>query len=83
YLSTKVQNAVVAVPANFNDAEQKATRDAGIEAGFTDIRVINEPTGAAIAYNLQRKSSDAKIDLRTSIWFNALGSETASSIPAN
>ncbi|KAF5442486.1 hypothetical protein F2P56_035138 [Juglans regia] len=54
YLETTVKNAVVTVPANFNDAQRKATMDAGSIAGLNVMRVLNEPTAAAIAYGLDR-----------------------------
>merc|ERR1712154_245145 len=50
YLGKKVTHAVVTVPAYFNDAQRQATKDAGIIAGMTVMRIINEPTAAAIAY---------------------------------
>lgn len=57
YLGTKVKNAVVTVPAYFNDSQRQATKDAGAIAGLTVMRIINEPTAAAIAYGLDKKSS--------------------------
>ncbi|KAM4097646.1 hypothetical protein ACJW30_07G017400 [Castanea mollissima] len=57
YLGTTVKNAVVAVPAYFNDSQRKATRDAGGLAGLNVLRIINEPTAAAIAYGLDRMES--------------------------
>ncbi|WVY93913.1 hypothetical protein V8G54_033001 [Vigna mungo] len=55
YLETKVKNAVVTVPAYFNDSQRKSTIDAGTIAGLNIIRIINEPTAAAIAYGLDRR----------------------------
>jgi len=57
-----VTNAVVTVPAYFNDAQRQATKDAGTIAGLNVIRIINEPTAAAIAYGLDKmkKSEEAK-----------------------
>jgi heat shock protein 5 len=55
YLGTKVKNAVVTVPAYFNDAQRQATKDAGVIAGLNVIRIVNEPTAAAIAYGLDKK----------------------------
>lgn len=55
YLGTKVENAVVTVPAYFNDAQRAATKDAGTIAGLNILRIINEPTAAAIAYGLDKK----------------------------
>ncbi|GAU21848.1 hypothetical protein TSUD_176940 [Trifolium subterraneum] len=56
YLQSPVKNAVVTVPAYFNDAQRKATIDAGAIAGINVIRIINEPTAAAIAYGLDKRS---------------------------
>ena len=58
YLGEKVDKAVIAVPAYFNDSQRQATKDAGIIAGLDVLRVINEPTAAAIAYNLQHKKEN-------------------------
>src|SRR5271155_3891178 len=52
YLGHTVKNAVVTVPAYFNDAQRQATKDAGAIAGLNVIRVVNEPTAAALAYGL-------------------------------
>ncbi|KAG8715168.1 ATPase with role in protein import into the ER [Ceratobasidium sp. 423] len=57
YLGTEVTHAVITVPAYFNDAQRQATKDAGRIAGLTVLRILNEPTAAAIAYGLDRKSS--------------------------
>lgn len=57
YLGTPVHNAVVTVPAYFNDSQRQATKDAGQIAGLNVLRVINEPTAAALAYGLD-KSDD-------------------------
>ncbi|KAM3683525.1 hypothetical protein ACJW31_12G154200 [Castanea mollissima] len=54
YLGTTVKNAVVTVPAYFNDSQRKATKDAGGIAGLNVLRIINEPTAAAIAYGLDK-----------------------------
>ena len=59
YLGTEVQNAVITVPAYFNDAQRQATKDAGKIAGLNVLRIINEPTAAAIAYGLDKKDSGA------------------------
>ncbi|CAL5191619.1 unnamed protein product [Lathyrus oleraceus] len=56
YLGSVVKNAVVTVPAYFNDSQRKATIDAGAIAGLNVIRIINEPTAAAIAYGLDKRS---------------------------
>lgn len=55
YLGQKVTNAVVTCPAYFNDAQRQATKDAGAIAGLNVLRMINEPTAAAIAYGLDKK----------------------------
>ncbi|VFQ89034.1 unnamed protein product [Cuscuta campestris] len=55
YLGKKVKNAVITVPAYFNDAQRQATKDAGVIAGLNVLRIINEPTAAAIAYGLDKK----------------------------
>merc|ERR1719399_918362 len=60
YLGAKVNDAVVTVPAYFNDAQRKATKDAGRIAGLNVQRIINEPTAAAIAYGLDKKSGGEK-----------------------
>ena len=60
YLGTTVKNAVVTVPAYFNDSQRKATRDAGGIAGINVLRIINEPTAAAIAYGLEKSSCIGK-----------------------
>ncbi|KAF8070336.1 heat shock protein 70 [Lyophyllum atratum] len=61
YLGTKVTHAVVTVPAYFNDAQRQATKDAGTIAGLTILRVLNEPTAAALAYGLDQKGPETKI----------------------
>jgi len=60
YLGHEVTHAVVTVPAYFNDAQRAATKDAGTIAGLNVIRIINEPTAAAIAYGLNEKSEGEK-----------------------
>lgn len=55
YLNKPVKNAVVTVPAYFNDAQRRATKDAGTIAGLNVLRIINEPTAAAIAYGFRQK----------------------------
>ncbi|KAG6578711.1 heat shock cognate 70 kDa protein 2-like [Cucurbita moschata] len=59
YLGTTVKNAVVTVPAYFNDSQRQATKDAGVISGLNVMRIINEPTAAAIAYGLDKKSSSS------------------------
>jgi endoplasmic reticulum chaperone BiP len=61
YLGRKVSHAVVTVPAYFNDAQRQATKDAGVIAGLTVDRIINEPTAAAIAYGLDEKRGEKTI----------------------
>ena len=61
YLGEKVTEAVITVPAYFNDAQRQATKEAGEIAGLTVKRIINEPTAAALAYGLDKKSQDQKI----------------------
>jgi molecular chaperone DnaK len=58
YLGTKVDQAVVTVPAYFNDAQRQATKDAGKIAGLEVLRIINEPTAAALAYGLDKKKEE-------------------------
>jgi L1 cell adhesion molecule like protein len=60
YLSKTVKNAVITVPAYFNDSQRQATKDAGTISGLNVLRIINEPTAAAIAYGLDKKSSQEK-----------------------
>ncbi len=61
YLGTEVKEAVITVPAYFNDAERQATKEAGSIAGLEVKRIINEPTAAALAYGLDKKHQDMKI----------------------
>ncbi|KAF9054171.1 heat shock protein 70 family [Panaeolus papilionaceus] len=61
YLGHKVTHAVVTVPAYFNDAQRQATKDAGTIAGLQVLRIINEPTAAAIAYGLNKKGGESQI----------------------
>lgn len=56
YSGKKIKNAIVTVPAYFNDAQRQATKDAGVIAGLNVVRVLNEPTAAAIAYGLDEKN---------------------------
>jgi len=60
YLGEKVTDAVITVPAYFNDSQRQATKDAGTIAGLNVLRIINEPTAAAIAYGLDKQSSSEK-----------------------
>jgi len=61
YLGHEVNEAVITVPAYFNDSQRQATKDAGVIAGFTVKRVINEPTAAALAYGLNKNREDGTI----------------------
>ena len=56
YIGQKVKEAVITVPAYFNDSQRQATKDAGAIAGLNVLRIINEPTAAAIAYGLDKKN---------------------------
>ncbi len=58
YLGEKVTDAVITVPAYFNDAQRQATKDAGTIAGLNVLRIINEPTAAALAYGLDKKANE-------------------------
>ncbi|EGF83438.1 70 kDa heat shock protein 3 [Batrachochytrium dendrobatidis JAM81] len=60
YLGTVVKDAVVTVPAYFNDSQRQATKDAGVISGLNVLRIINEPTAAAIAYGLDKKTAGEK-----------------------
>ncbi len=61
YLGTEVNEAVITVPAYFNDAQRQATKEAGEIAGLNVRRIVNEPTAAALAYGLDKKGKDQKI----------------------
>jgi molecular chaperone DnaK (HSP70) len=61
YLGCEVKNAVITVPAYFNDGQRQATKDAGTIAGLNVLRIINEPTAAAIAYGLDKKKGEQTI----------------------
>ena len=58
YLGTTVTDAVITVPAYFNDAQRQATKNAGTIAGLNVLRIINEPTAAALAYGLDKKKEE-------------------------
>jgi len=58
YLGEKVTDAVITVPAYFNDSQRQATKDAGKVAGLNVLRIINEPTAAALAYGLDKKKDE-------------------------
>ena len=57
YLGDKVTQAVITVPAYFSDAQRQATKDAGTIAGMEVLRIINEPTAAALAYGLDKEGT--------------------------
>merc|ERR1712100_15508 len=61
YLGKEVKNAVITVPAYFNDGQRQATKDAGAIAGLNVLRIINEPTAAAIAYGLDKKGGEKSV----------------------
>merc|ERR1711957_164246 len=61
YLGKEVKNAVVTVPAYFNDSQRQATKDAGAISGLNVLRIINEPTAAAIAYGLDKKGDEKNV----------------------
>ena len=61
YLGTKVTQAVITVPAYFNDSQRQATKDAGKVAGLDVLRIINEPTAAALAFGMDKEEQDQKI----------------------
>lgn len=61
YLGREVKHAVITVPAYFNDSQRQATKDAGLISGLDVLRIINEPTAAAIAYGMDKKSGEKNI----------------------
>ncbi|OQR81475.1 heat shock 70 kDa protein [Thraustotheca clavata] len=61
FIGTAVNNAVITVPAYFNDSQRQATKDAGAIAGLNVLRIINEPTAAAIAYGLDKKGGERNV----------------------
>ena len=61
YLGSKVTDAVITVPAYFNDAQRQATKDAGTVAGLNVLRIINEPTAAAVAYGIDKHKAEQNI----------------------
>jgi L1 cell adhesion molecule like protein len=63
YLGEAVKQAVITVPAYFNDAQRKATQDAGRIAGLNVLRIINEPTAAAISYGLEKTKSSGEVNV--------------------
>ncbi|XP_021749503.1 heat shock cognate 70 kDa protein-like [Chenopodium quinoa] len=73
YLASEVKNVVVTVPAYFNDSQRQATKDAGTIAGLNVMRIINEPTAAAIAYGLDKIGSDRKETAKNVLVFDLGG----------
>merc|ERR1712141_666163 len=73
YLGHEIKDAVVTVPAYFNDSQRQATKDAGVIAGLNVLRIINEPTAAAIAYGLDKKKCEGK---ETNVLIFDLGGDT-------
>ena len=61
YIGEEVKDAVITVPAYFNDSQRQATKDAGLIAGLNVLRIINEPTAAAIAYGLDNQKSERNV----------------------
>merc|ERR1712178_206133 len=61
YLAKEVNHAVITVPAHFSDSQRQATKDAGVIAGMNVLRIINEPTAAAIAYGLDKKGAEKNV----------------------
>ncbi|KAK9913509.1 hypothetical protein M0R45_037322 [Rubus argutus] len=61
YLGSEVKNAVITVPAYFNDAQRQATKVSGVNTGLKVMRILNEPTAAAIAYGIEKKAGSAAI----------------------
>ena len=65
YLGETVTEAVITVPAYFNDAQRQATKDAGKIAGLDVKRIINEPTAAALAFGMDKKKATVKLQFMT------------------
>merc|ERR1712007_382965 len=63
YLGQSITEAVITVPAYFNDSQRQATKDAGVIAGLNVLRIINEPTAAAIAYGLDKKKGQGECNV--------------------
>ncbi|XP_074280185.1 heat shock cognate 70 kDa protein-like [Silene latifolia] len=73
YLGSDVKDAVITVPAYFSDSQRQATKDAGIIAGLNVMRIINEPTAAAIAYGLENKPVDSNVAKKNVMVFDLGG----------
>ena len=69
YLGEKVTEAVITVPAYFNDSQRQATKEAGEIAGLTVKRIINEPTAASLAYGLDKKANEKIAVFRFRWWY--------------
>ena len=65
YLGHEIKEAVITVPAYFNDSQRQATKDAGKIAGLEVKRIINEPTAAALAFGMDKKTGDQKVAVLT------------------
>ena len=76
YLGNPVKNAVITVPAYFNDAQRQATKDAGVICGLNVLRIINEPTAAAIAYGLDHNEKNGDDDTERNIIIYDVGGGT-------
>ena len=63
YLGSEVKEAVITVPAYFNDSQRQATKDAGVIAGLNVLRIINEPTASAIAYGLDKNKGSTECNV--------------------
>ena len=63
YLGTPVTNAVISIPAHYNDAQRRATKDAAKIAGLNVLRIVNEPSAAALAYGFKNKVYNSTINL--------------------
>eukprot|EP01083_Nonionella_stella_P027154 74716_1 len=73
YIGKNVQNAVITVPAYFNESQRRATQDEGRIAGLTVKRIINEPTAAAIAYGLDKNKQGDDMEERNVLVFDLGG----------
>lgn len=72
FLGEKVSNAVVTVPAYFNDSQRRATKNAATIAGLNCLRIINEPTAAAMAYGLDKKGAAQNVCARKRRIFSSM-----------
>ena len=75
YLGHDINKAVITVPAYFNDSQRQATKDAGVISGLEVLRIINEPTAAAIAYGLDKKVCNCKKNRIQFLFEMAVGSK--------